>query len=322
MPRIAALAPGFLLLLITAIPLVSQAQSIPSGIPLQAAAAMAKAKQWRADAILVMVEVYDFSRSGKFALRFSFYSPSDQTGLWVTPDAPGGNAVHPPGPVNWGTQAIPKNFLDLPAAVQQARAIGMQGPMDHAILRVWPNGLAWRVASALDPNVRVYDIAAASATTNPQTPERSGTLIVPGQRVGPVFLGMSAGDAVKSLGQPETCNTNLLNGVDITGSTYCEFRRWGVAIVFHGQPPSQLRDRRAIVITVSTEYGNASRRYATDRGIRTGSSMKDVLRAYGTTYRKFDDFGNVGLSYDGLGISFTLLSNNTVQKIEVSKPGQ
>ena len=38
--------------------------------------------------------------------------------------------------------------------------MGMQGGMDHATLQFWNGELAWRIAPAFDPNMRVYDVAA------------------------------------------------------------------------------------------------------------------------------------------------------------------
>src|SRR5580704_9970897 len=130
---------------------VSLSQEIvPSGIPQRAFQALLKAKQWRQDAILVMAQVNDYGNTGKFTTQFSFYSPSDRTGFWVIETAPGSSTASQAGTVNWGTQAIPALFLDLPAAVQKARAQGMQGKMDHALLRITSTGLNWEIAPVFD----------------------------------------------------------------------------------------------------------------------------------------------------------------------------
>jgi hypothetical protein len=139
--------------------IIAQAQQIPSGLPQQAAQAMEKAKSWRPDAILVMVEVNDLSRSGKFDVRYSFYSPSDGSGLWISESAIGGETVNQAGQVNWITKPIPKDFRDLPDAVSESHRLGMEGGIDHATLMVWPvKGLIWRVTPINPTTDFVYDI--------------------------------------------------------------------------------------------------------------------------------------------------------------------
>src|SRR5262249_386658 len=49
----------------------------PSGIPQEAAQALAKAKQWRNDAELMMIDINDFSNNGNFLVNLYFRSPSD-----------------------------------------------------------------------------------------------------------------------------------------------------------------------------------------------------------------------------------------------------
>src|ERR1051325_9890082 len=111
---------------------------VPSGIPQKAASAMANARSWRPDAILVSVDVNDY-HAGNIIVRFSFYSPSNSSGLWITGD------IKTPvnGEVNWSKNEIPVNFMDLPAAITEAHSMGMQGGMDHATLQFWNGELAW-----------------------------------------------------------------------------------------------------------------------------------------------------------------------------------
>jgi hypothetical protein len=73
-----------------------------------------------------------------------------------------------------------------------------------------------------------------------------------------------------------------------------------------------------------------SRNYATDRGIRIGSSEQDVLKAYGHAQLKEDPFENIKMTYSELGIEFTVDGSgpnsetrlsNIVKGIAVTKPG-
>jgi hypothetical protein len=88
----------------------------PSGIPQKASSAMIKARTWRSDAVLVSVEVTDY-HTGNVIVRFSFYSPSNSSGLWIT-----GDAITPVnGEVNWSKQPIPADFCRLKAGERQCR---------------------------------------------------------------------------------------------------------------------------------------------------------------------------------------------------------
>jgi tetratricopeptide (TPR) repeat protein len=118
----------------------AQSQQTPSGLPGKAEAALAAARHWRSDAELMLLEVTDYANNGQFQIKYSFFSPSDGTGLVVMD-----NNSLPVGAANWGATPIPAQFLDLPAAVQQARVHGLQGTFNHAILRVGDHGLIWTI---------------------------------------------------------------------------------------------------------------------------------------------------------------------------------
>src|SRR5205823_111673 len=130
---------------------------VPAGIPQKAAAGLAKAKQWRPDAILVMVEANDYAKNGNFQLKLSYYSPSNHAGLWIITGGGAPDNVMQAGTVNWGTQAIPSDFLDLPPAIAQAKKSGMGATVDHAILRAGNQGAQWQITPNFnDPNFQVY----------------------------------------------------------------------------------------------------------------------------------------------------------------------
>jgi Tfp pilus assembly protein PilF len=141
--------------------------SAQSGLPGKASAGLATARHWRSDAVLVGIEAQDYAGTGQFFLTFSFYSPSAGTGLWII-SAPGqSDQPREAGPVNWGTQPIPADFLDLPAAIARARQSGMGAAVDHAILRAGDRGARWEITPARnDPHFQVYYVAAGG----PQPP--------------------------------------------------------------------------------------------------------------------------------------------------------
>jgi hypothetical protein len=294
---------------------LAQQDSVPSGVPQQAFSASQKAKAWRQDAILVLVQVNDYANNGNFTLQFSFYSPSNRSGLSVIATESGNPIVTPVGPANWGTQALPAFFLDLPAALQKARAQGMQGKMDHAMLRVTSGGPTWEITPVFDSNLRVYAInaslgAAASPIPAPlaqaaRSPSGADRLIVPGQRIGAVSLGMTIGEAISALGLKENqCTALLINGAD-GGQSSCDFKEFGLSMTFTGDIGSPAATRKASWIGVEAEDGQASRSYATDRGIRIGSSEQDVIKAYGNATKEETPFQDYEIVYTKIGVIFT-----------------
>jgi tetratricopeptide (TPR) repeat protein len=118
----------------------ARSQQTPSGLPGKAEAALAAARHWRSDAELMVIEVTDYANNGQFQIKYSFFSPSDGTGLVVV-----SNNSLPVGAANWGTAPISAQFLDLPVAVQQAHVHGLQGAFNNAVLRVGDHGLSWTI---------------------------------------------------------------------------------------------------------------------------------------------------------------------------------
>jgi hypothetical protein len=142
-----------------------QAQSTgPSGIPQKAAQNLGKAQQWHSDAQLMMIDINDFSNNGNFTTMMYFRSPSTGGGFMVG-DA---GALETPA-ANWGNNPITGQFIDLPAAVTTARAHGMVGAFNHAMLQGTASGPVWTItptqptSTAHDPFIRngAFQIPAA-----------------------------------------------------------------------------------------------------------------------------------------------------------------
>jgi PDZ domain len=162
----------------------------------------------------------------------------------------------------------------------------------------------------------------ADHSSNSGVPPGRG--IVPGVRVGSATLGTTLPEADRVLGQPGPCRHPAFDGND-TGTSECDFERWGVEVDFSGDPGSGDEVRRATTVIVSPEKGAAAGTYLTDRGIRLGSTEQDVLAAYGQPSRQsqYED-GTLSRSYDGLGISFDLAAagDHAVQAIRVYPPSR
>jgi len=129
--------------------------NIPADLPRRAAEGLARARQWHADAQLMDIDINDYANNGHFLVKYDFFSPGDGTGLVVSE-----NGALPVGAANWGTVPIPAGFLDLPAALEQARRHGLTGPFNKALLRVGDRGLVWTItpttetATVEDPFMR------------------------------------------------------------------------------------------------------------------------------------------------------------------------
>jgi tetratricopeptide (TPR) repeat protein len=193
---------------------VSSAQA---GLPAKAAAGLVTARHWQSDAVLVSIEAQDYARNGRFFLTFSYCSPSAGTGLWIV-SAPGqGDQVKEAGTVNWGTRPIPAEFLDLPAAIAQARRSGMGAAVDHATLRAGSEGVQWEITPVFgDPNFRVYQVAAAGTPQH----EPSGQVDALFARAGDELLNQKLDAAIADFTAVIRVDPNRGEAYDGRGQAY------------------------------------------------------------------------------------------------------
>ena len=123
---------------------VANAAPVPGDVPRHAAEALALAQKWRPDAMLIQVQA---RQSMDYALEFGFRSPSTANRFSATyANGRMTSQAQPPVSANDGG-AIPLPFLDLPAALAQARRQGMSSTLKEASLDVENSGghatLAW-----------------------------------------------------------------------------------------------------------------------------------------------------------------------------------
>jgi hypothetical protein len=135
---------------------------VPNDVPRHAAEALALAQKWRHDAILVTV---DARQSTNYVLEFGFRSPS--TGSRFSAAYANGrmtSQIQPPVSANDGG-AIPLPFLDLPAALLQAKRQGMSATLKEASLDVAGSSggraiLAWSLQANTDHYPYVFTVNA------------------------------------------------------------------------------------------------------------------------------------------------------------------
>jgi hypothetical protein len=143
---------------------IANESPVPSDVPRHAAEALALAQKWQHDAILIAVGT---RQSMNYALEFGFRSPS--TGSRFSATYANGrmtSQVQPPVSANDGG-AIPLPFLDLPAALLQAKQQGMSSTLKEASLDVAGSSgghatLTWSLQANTDHYPYIFTVNASS----------------------------------------------------------------------------------------------------------------------------------------------------------------
>jgi hypothetical protein len=133
-------------------------------------------------------------------------------------------------------------------------------------------------------------------------------LVIPGERIGSLTLGMSIDDAVRILGKPNDIVGDP-NHPEI-GKTYF----WNDYNIGFSAAPEM----------TAKSILSSKKQYVTAEGIRVGSSGNDVVRAYGNGYMRMPNSFNreqVFIIYKKLGLQFMISeTNNLVLNISVQVP--
>jgi len=149
-------------------------EAIPGDVPRHAAEALALAQKWQRDAVLISV---DTRQSMNFALEFGFRSPSTRNRFSAT-YANGRMTSHldPPVSANDGG-ALPLVFLDLPAAMAQARRQGMSSGLKEASLDVSGAALTWSLQADTDHAPYVFTVNARIGAPAPNNPAAASNAV-------------------------------------------------------------------------------------------------------------------------------------------------
>jgi hypothetical protein len=141
---------------------IANAAPVPGDVPRHAAEALALAQKWQRDAILIAVGA---RQSTDYALEFGFRSRSTANRFSATyANGRMTSQVQPPVSANDGG-AIPIPFLDLPAALLQAKRQGMSSSLKEASLDVEGGSggratLTWSLQANTDHSPYVFTINA------------------------------------------------------------------------------------------------------------------------------------------------------------------
>jgi hypothetical protein len=135
-------------------------------------------------------------------------------------------------------------------------------------------------------------LIALSAAAWAQTDDRK---IIPGERVGPAQLGMSAEEVVGHWGRPEEIEP------DKNGGTSYRYAARGILVVISDDAKPEVS-----LIVVTDKF------YTTDKGVRVGSASSEVVSAHGNERGETDRTHL--MAYRNLGLVFRV--ENANQRVE------
>jgi hypothetical protein len=143
------------------------------------------------------------------------------------------------------------------------------------------------------------NVSAADLQKRQQAMAASDHLIVPGQRIGPIHLGMGMDEALRTMGQPDRSYMMKNSSGESSGKQSWNYDSLNLSASFS--------DSSAPVVTeiITSAYGKPPIRTAfkTANGIGLGASSFDVKRAY-SLYKDSGD--SEALYYRSIGIIFDL----------------
>lgn len=149
--------------------------------------------------------------------------------------------------------------------------------------------------------------------------QSESTRIVAGERIGPVVLGMAKSDLVRSLGSPDrTHDTVGQVGRRQTPFVFSTTYYYGAESYGHHNWEINVSSIPAPQVKFIT---TTNPKYATDHGVKVGSSGVKVVKAFGrkyeSNYLSGPMAGGVQLLYFQLGIGLLLTQDNRVVAIQV-----
>ncbi len=151
----------------------------------------------------------------------------------------------------------------------------------------------------------------------------SDTRIVPGERIGPIKLGMASSEIVSALGTPDNYNKHI-NGDGSVFDTWMWYKSLGLVITY---PAAAVE--RAKYVSYEAEFRNhnmtfgqvgyndlvpVKQRFATEEGVTIGSSSYEIERLLGGNYKSPS---SIQMLYDSLGLYITLTNDHRAWKIQI-----
>jgi len=169
-------------------------------------------------------------------------------------------------------------------------------------------------------------VSAADRQKRRQAMATSDRLIVPGERIGPIRLGMGMDEVMATLGQPDW-RTKLAPWEERAGiGPGWYFTDLNMAIFFSGGTAPEVRTVQTLVETYRTvKFGvitwadckPVTTVFHSENGIQLGTSSFNVRRMFGS-YSYKDD--GISMNYQSLGISLLVTRDFRVWRISVDSP--
>lgn len=190
------------------------------------------------------------------------------------------------------------------------------GPHLHFELIEAPSELGWLPEGKMGPAGDVYRVDpraripglevvdAAPSTSAVRAPAADAGPIVPGERIGPVAIGMTIEAVAAALG-PSPPGPQMGDG-----STSYEYAQRGLTV--------QLSARSGLVWTVITRNGIDR----TAEGIGVGVSGDEIVPAFGSGYERYDlppPYERTLINYVSIGIHFSISTANVIESVTVDK---
>jgi hypothetical protein len=148
----------------------------------------------------------------------------------------------------------------------------------------------------------------------------SDRLIVPGQRIGPIRLGMGMDEVVITLGKPDYDDPGQ-------GGTSWVYSSLNMTILFSGGTAPSVT---SVLTKVNHQHSKSFADilwgvdqdpiytvFQTSKGIGLGATSFDVRRAY--SYATYED-SEVSMHYRELGIDFAVTIDHRIWMIQVNSP--
>lgn len=158
-------------------------------------------------------------------------------------------------------------------------------------------------------------VSGADVQKRQQALARSDLLIVPGQRVGPIRIGIGWDEVIATLGEPDFSYVNTGDPLKI--ETQMRYHSLNLEIVFGGSATPMVKLMRVVARSTKQTYCQASNwaemepvttAFKTAEGIGLGSSSFDVARTYGP----YEAVGTVFMRYPQRNLGFTVTPDHRV----------
>jgi len=174
--------------------------------------------------------------------------------------------------------------------------------------------------ASTDSGVSRPSVSNAEMQKRIQAVAKTDHIIVPGQRVGPIRLGMAWDEVIATLGKPDWSYIN--DGDRTKNDTEMDYNSLDMEIRFDSTPTPAVTSIRILAHAsvektfgelVWSDFDPVNNVFQTAQGIGLGTSSFQAARIYGTY--KYSSF--INMDYPSLGLYFTVTKDHRIWSITV-----